>query len=337
MDASGGSPNSNSNAPTTSETASLSTVTARAVYPKAAEAFLSTVDTPPCMPHGVSAARTRVARADDASKANGKSNSSSDAERTGFRREAEHACMCYAGGAMETNNGSEKMLSPSSPRARRRHDPWEALDALRPPRLSPLPRRIHRGFAATRGDTGDGQAKDSTDALRSGSDRRDRNNAEEGGDIAVGPPIVRDAKNEDVDPLGAILLLCEAMQCEGRFSDAMSAGLPECCGWVLDHLATLFPDWVEAAVAGPANGEERRPECGGDKTRGSPLAEAKTSAIDSADDVAGDGAVAVIFHKIAMALGSLVSRRAQHGEFEEAQVGMRRGVWGREKTESRNL
>lgn len=103
------------------------------------------------------------------------------------------------------------------------------------------------------------------------------------------------------DPLGAVLLLCEVLRGEERVSAAGAVGPTlqrECCGWVLDHLAALFPGWVETAA------------CAG-------------GAVDAVRGATGQGLASALCGEVATALGVFVCRRALNGEFQEAQARLR--------------
>lgn len=314
------------------------------VYPKAAEAFLSTAGCPPCVTvtsadgteprQGVAAARaagawaaveaaaamTTKPRAQGGTRpllaSSGSSHSFGSAgteedshgeargvgdvpsgtdESQGPGGSAAAVCRCYKGGggggdvSEEGGGGAGQKGTLSSlsvtrvagaavvaeaVEAGRRHDPWGALEALRP---ATLPTRQER-------NTGGGEG-----------DSIDDGGAGEGGRGCQGGGALEDTGG--VDPVGAVLLLCEALGCEGRLAIEVSARLDQCCGWILDHLAALFPSWVEAAAVASAG-----------------------TGPASKDIILGEGVATALCAEAAAALGLFVIRRALRGEFEEAQV-----------------
>lgn len=240
------------------------------IYPKAAEAFLSTTDRPPCCQTASAAAAIGgVSSAASVPNANG--------ARDAAAPTAPASCRCYEGG--EAGGG----LSG------RRHDPCEALEALRPACRPPPPPPQQTRNGADRGNGGRG---------RGGAAGVGTGSAGTGGvnDDGERPSTAAAA----VDPLGAVLLLCEFLRGEERASAAAAVGpglRRECCGWVLDHLAALCPGWVETASASSS---------------------AAGAGVDAG--ASGEELPAALCDEVSTALGSFVSRRALNGEFRRAQV-----------------
>lgn len=294
------------------DTTLLSGVVAGLVYPRAAEAFLSTAEPPPC--HHQPFAITPSGSSSSGSSSSGSSG----------------VCRCYERGVAEEGEGGvragvEAGLSSSSSERSRRHEPWEALEALRPTRLAPSPQTGHSTTDAVAAAASEAPGAGLGSAAgRSGEDIRDSgatscNEGEEG--------------PRAVDSLGAVLLLCEVLRCEGEgrrvLSHSITSRLPECCGWVSDHLAALFPAWVEeavtdsaaeAAAAGLKNkgAVEGVGQAAANATSKQPLLSASTA---GAEATAAGGEIAVaLCDEASTALGLFVSRQALNGEFEEAQV-----------------
>lgn len=249
------------------------------IYPKAVEAFLSTTDRPPCS----KSASGRILTAAAAMKTS--STSTSTSTSNGSSSPVQRSCRCYE------ETGTTGDLSG------RCHDPREALEALRPASRSP-PHPPHRTDStpgdSSRGNHGRGGSGEPGSSGKGGADDSD---------VGSGEPAMAVA----VDPLGAVLLLCEVLRSEERVSAVGAVGprlQRECCGWVLDHLAALFPDWIEAA-----------------STAG--------DVVDAdAGRSSGQGLASALCDEIATALGLFVYRRALNGEFQEAQarLGARRVV-----------
>ncbi|CAB1100640.1 unnamed protein product [Ectocarpus sp. CCAP 1310/34] len=233
------------------------------IYPKAVEAFLSTTDEPPCCQSGVSAIGhgenasrsppTNSRKASPLVDAGGSSCAAfSSAGRVAEReRNLRRSCRCYEG-------------ATTGPLSGQRHDPWEALEALRPPNRPPLITDPTR--TSSRSSDSSTATDDSRDAAH---------------DLQSSPAV---------DPLGAVLLLCEFLR--RGYGAAPAAGgargprRETCCAWVLDHLAALFPGWVDSAAGGGGQG----------------------------------GASAALAGEVSATLGVVVCRRAMDGEFQEAQV-----------------
>ncbi|CAN0345817.1 unnamed protein product [Ectocarpus sp. 12 AP-2014] len=201
------------------------------IYPKAAEAFLSTTAEPPCCQSGVSA----TGRGENGSR----SPPSSSRKASPLVDAGGSSCAAFssAGGVAERERNLRRSCrcyegTTTGPLSGRRHDPWEALEALRPPNRPPL----------------------ITDPTRTSSRSNDSSTATDDS---------RDAAHElesspAVDPLGAVLLLCEFLR--RGYGAATAAGgargprREACCAWVLDHLAALFPGWVDSAAAAGGQG-----------------------------------------------------------------------------------
>eukprot|EP00752_Nemacystus_decipiens_P009138 g8162.t1 len=243
------------------------------IYPKAVEAFLSTTDRPPCFESPGDRIPTAAA-----ATATMETNSTRISSRSssGSSHQAQTSCRCYEGMAGALSGWS--------------HDPRQALEALRPATRSPLPPQLRRTDPTPEkssrvGHSGDGSAAAGLSG-HGGADDSDSG----GGEPAT-------ATATAVDPLGAVLLLCEVLRGGDRVSAAGAVGPTlqrECCGWVLDHLAALFPGWVETA------------SCAGD-------------AVDVGRS-SGQGVALALCDEVATALGLFVCHRALTGEFEEAQV-----------------
>ncbi|CAN0162492.1 unnamed protein product, partial [Ectocarpus sp. 13 AM-2016] len=229
------------------------------IYPKAVEAFLSTTDEPPCCQSGVSA----TGRGENGSR----SPPTSSREDSPLVNAGGSSCVAFssAGGVAERERNLRRSCrcyegTTTGPLSGRRHDPWEALEALRPPNRPPLvtdPTRTNDLSIAT---------DDSCDAAH---------------ELESSPAV---------DPLGAVLLLCEFLR--RGYGAAPAAGGAQgprreaCCAWVLDHLAALFPSWVDSAAAAGGQG----------------------------------GTSAALTGEVSATLGVVVCRRAMDGEFQEAQV-----------------
>lgn len=237
------------------------------VYPKAVEAFLSTTGRPPCF----QSARARKSTAAAAMETNYTSAGS------GSSSPARTSCRCY--------EGTSGTLSG------RTHDPREALEALRPASRTPPQHHLHRTDSPPPGE--------SSRSSHGGSESTGVKSSEQGGadDCDGGGKEPAAVMAVPTDPLGAVLLLCEVLRGEGRVSAAGAVGprlQRECCGWVLDHLAALFPGWVETAA------------CAGDTV--------------GALRASGQGVASALCDEVATALGLFVCRRAVDGEFQEAQA-----------------
>lgn len=175
---------------------------------------------------------------------------------------SESTCRCFES---SSNEGEGVPL-------RRGHDPWEALEALHPVRPS--------GESRSGGTTEKSRAN-----IRNGAaDEEDESGGSNGDRLPV------------EDTVGAVLLLSEALRSKGKLSRTVSSRLLECCAWVLDHLAALFPSWVEAATDGGVGGSS-----GGDV-------------------FTGDSMAVVLCDEAGITLGLFVARRAMTGDFEGAQV-----------------
>ena len=239
------------------------------VYPKAVEAFLSTTGRPPCFQSARARKSTAAAAAMETNYTSAGSGGSSSPART--------SCRCY--------EGTPGTLSG------RTHDPREALEALRPASRTPPQHRLHRTDSPPPGE--------SSRSSHGGSESTGVKSSEQGGadDYDGGGKEPAAVMAVPTDPLGAVLLLCEVLRGEDRVSAAGAVGprlQRECCGWVLDHLAALFPGWVEtAACAGDAVGALR---------------------------ASGQGVASALCDEVATALGLFVCRRAVNGEFQEAQA-----------------
>lgn len=281
------------------------------VYPQAKEAFLSLVGPPPCSetaasngPHPMAAGSTApiaavkgteggalVAPSCAGPETIGGVGAGSEAQGAGVRGAGGGGdCTCYEGGVV-AREGDETASKSAAAAAVQRHDPWEALEALRPPKAIVKAKEPRSTDSSVR-----------SGAHVAGASELDRGRG--GGDPGAG-----------ADPLGSALLLCETLRFEGRLAEALPPRLAECCGWVLDHTAALFPGWVDAAIgaSGTAAGAGR-----GGSAGGSPVAAATAGGGGS---VGGEGVVAAaLFDDAAAAIGACVSRRALNGEFEEAQV-----------------
>ncbi|CAM9538538.1 unnamed protein product, partial [Hapterophycus canaliculatus] len=284
------------------------------IYPKAVESFLSTTDRPPCCPSAgagaarpvATAARTgandgvavsgepagdvtdNVLAAEEAGTAGAAAATAARiAERRGAastrRSDAEPpvSCRCYEGAA-------------AGPFSGRRHDPWEALEALRPPGRGPSPRTPSPPPPPT-------PSSRTGDLTNETLDNCGRINPDPGGG----------GKSPAVDPLGAVLLLCEVLsRGYGRWISPAAPEAPMilrrregcCCAWLLDHLAALFPGSVEVAPA----------------TDVAPSVAA--CAFAAPGSVLGREAASDLCNTVAVALGLFVSRRALDGENQEAQV-----------------
>ncbi|CAM9720756.1 unnamed protein product [Ectocarpus sp. 6 AP-2014] len=241
------------------------------IYPKAVEAFLSTTDEPPCCQSGVSA----TGRGE-----NGSRSPPTSSKKAGPLVDAGgSSCAAFssAGGAAERERNLRRSCrcyegTTTGPLSGRRHDRWEALEALRPTPNRPPPNRPPPIADPTR------TSSRSSDASAATDDSRD----------AVHEPESSPA----VDPLGAVLLLCEFLR--RGYGTALAAGgargprREACCAWVLEHLAALFPGWVDSAAAGGGGGQ--------------------------------GGAAAALTGEVSATLGVFVCRRAMDGEFQEAQV-----------------
>lgn len=263
------------------------------IYPKAVEAFLSNTDRPPCC-QGAGGRVLTAAAAAAALETNPTCNGSAGSRSSAAAGPPPISCRCYEGTTGELSGRS--------------HDPQEALEALRPASRSPpqqlrrtdsnpgkSSRTSHGGDASTRpGSAGKGKGKGEGGVDNGGSE------SEEPATTTMTTEAV------DVDPLGAVLLLCEVLRSEGRVSAAAEAVGPrlrlqrECCGWVLDHLAALFPGWVDTASVSAA----------GDFV----------GAATDARAASAQGVAPALCDEVATALGLFVCRRALNGEFQEAQV-----------------
>lgn len=265
------------------------------VYPRTTEAFLSTAGPPPCFQRGggsggggdggggravegakkvaagapvPGAAEPGDARVGAGRKSNSGSGDVAGGAWLGEGREEGCGCRCYEGGPSEGGGAGEKT---SALERRGRHDPWEALEALRP--------KEH-------------VLADSSGGRTTGLGEVDKDGGGDGGG---------NAEAGAADAVGAVLLLCEALRSEGVLSESVTSRLSECCGWVLSHLAALFPGWVESASAAAMQTGDAR----------APMEEARQEQLDLA---------VALCDEAATALGAFVSRRALSGEFDEAQV-----------------
>lgn len=265
-----------------SSPASAESVVAIAVFPRAMEAFLSLIGSPPCRASEEAEARTKAM--EQATGARGPGTHESDSasgyaySRSGrvgeAAEETSESCRCYRNGG--TGSAGAAAGEPTESAG---HDPWEALEALRPRpvRLPPV------------------------------------------GDPTRSP---EDSLCDDMpDPLGAALLLCEALRSEERLSAAVVTRLGQCCGWVLEYLASLVPGWVEAASDLIGQDLEGNGISGEESTQ-------KHLRV-----------VAALCNDIAVALAVYFTHRALEGDIEEAQVCMKKGhgripsiscyAWGR--------
>lgn len=288
------------------------------------DAFLSTIDRPPCGPSVTPLAATAARTGAKGGVSEGRERTSSGGGATNNVRAAEGAeAAARAAGRAGSARPSEPSVScrcyegAAGPFPGRRHDPWEGLEALRPPgrrRPPPTPPRpssrtggsTEGGLKGRGGENGDqGSEAEGGDAGRDGG-------SSSGGGAGGGSDVEGGGRSTAVDPLGAVLLLCEVLRrSEGRWTSTSTPASPSilrrrercCCAWVLDHLAALFPGWVEAAS----------------------VADAAPGTAASADHagVAGRELASALCNEVAIALGLFVCRRALSGEFQEAQV--RRG------------
>lgn len=181
---------------------------------------------------------------------------------------SESTCRCFE----SSSNGGEGV-----PLRLRQHDPWECLEALRPGR----PPGESRSGGATE--------KSRANVRNGAADEEDRSGRSNGGRLPV------------EDTVGAVLLLSEALRSKEKLSGTVSSRLFECCAWVLDHLAALFPIWVEAATAGSGMDGGQGGSSGGDV-------------------FAGDSMAVALCDEAGITLGLFVARRAMTGNFEGAQV-----------------
>lgn len=258
------------------------------IYPKAVEAFLSTTDRPPCWQNAGGRISTTAARAVETNSTGNSSAGSSGSRRSSSSPPPEISCRCYERTAGELNG--------------RRHDPREALEALRPASRSP-PQHVHRA-GSNPGKTSRSNGRHGDGSARPGSEGK---GVVDGGD--GGSEEQKTVEEVAVDPLGAVLLLCEVLRGEERLSAAGAVGprlQREFCGWVLDHLAALFPGWVETASSSSSSAGDGDGDGDGDATDGR---------------ASGRGvAASVLCDEVATALGLFVCRRARSGEFQEAQA-----------------
>ncbi|CAM9884361.1 unnamed protein product [Pylaiella littoralis] len=267
------------------------------IYPKAVEAFLSTTDRPPCCQSadvcrdggGASAAAATEVEANSAG-GNG------CAAGVSATRAAAGATAAATTARMAAGTGSCRCYEQTTGAfAGRKHDPWEALDALRPANRLPLPwTDPNRG----RNSKSHGENASGAGGIPAGG-TGGADNCGSDADGGEGPKVSSSAAA--VDPLGAVLLLCEVLRREGWVSAAAAVAAPrlrrECCGWMLDHLAALFPNWVEVESF----------------SAGDPGAAADVRNSEH-------GVAAALCDEVAAALGLFVSRQALNGEFQEAQV-----------------
>lgn len=184
---------------------------------------------------------------------------------------SESTCRCFESSSKPGKNGGEGLPS------RQRHDPWESVEALRPVRP---PGESRSG----------GTAEISRSNVRNGAAEEENGSGGSNGDRL---PVE--------DTVGAVLLLCEALRSKGKLSRTVSSRLLECCAWVLDHLAALFPGWVEAATAGSG-------------------LDGGVGGSTGSDAFEGDTMAAILCNEAGIALGLFVARRAMTGDFEGAQV-----------------
>lgn len=273
------------------------------IYPKAVEAFLSTTDRPPCCQSAGGGIFTAPAAETAETNSTVESNGSASNRSSAAAGLPPISCRCY--------EGTTGKLSG------RRHDPREALEALRPASRSP-PQQLHL-TGANPGKSGRSHGGGQDASAGPGFSGRGGVDDVEGGSEEEPPTMPEVA----VDPLGAVLLLCEVLRGEERVSAVEAVGPTlrrECCGWVLDHLAALFPGWVDAASSASAAG----------------------GAVDAATDVwaSGQGVASALCDEVATALGLFACRRALNGEFREAQARLgARGVlaWLQQVTDRRHV
>ncbi|CAM9669000.1 unnamed protein product, partial [Scytosiphon promiscuus] len=284
-------------APTGADSAAVSGgVAGGIIYPKAVEAFFSTTNRLPCcqsadagpIPDDVTTAEGAEASGEAARMA-GRGGARGE-RRTGggVLRAARVSCRCYEGSA--------------GPFSGRRHDPWEALEALRPTGRAPATQTPPPPPSSTSraGDSTEGSLHNHVEA------RVDPGSNVEGGGVDGGGGGSGDTLTA-VEPLGAVLLLCEVLRrSDGRWMSSAEPAPPtilrrreRCCAWVLDHLAALFPGWVEVASA---------------------ATDAGASASAALEHASGRGAAFALCDEVASALGLFVCRRALDGEFQQAQV-----------------
>lgn len=240
--------------------ASVAVIMARAVFPRAVEAFLSILAPAPC--HG-----------DDSRPGN-----------TGPRGEGAEggsaSCPCFAFGDARCPSGT----APARPTEPMGHDPWDALEALRPTRPP------GKEFLPGRQPGGGGLPSPGRDAPPDPL-RRDSGGAG-AGDGSAHP-----------ESLGAALLLCEVLRAQERLSETVAARLDLCCAWALEHVAGLFVGWVETASASAGRERERDPEAGGESKSDVELAVA-----------------AALCDAVATSLAARLTRLGLGGQMEEAQV-----------------
>lgn len=277
--------------------ASVAGVVARAVFPRAVEAFLSTIETPPFCGSGsetvgrkmgrdVAATMPATGTCDTSHRgANGgkaaiatsrdddlrpDARSAKRARNVAEEEKPSHPCRCYDGkGSVEpVGSAAGKTNAP------RRHNPCDALEALRfefP--LSP-------GGAASAASSPRDMSADHLSPVD-------------------GDAVDKEIGDLDAVGLGSVLLLCRALRSEARVSDEVDAKLRESCGWVTGYLGKLFVGWLEAAstLCESDAGKDEVGACEKD--------------LDVATALSGE---------VSSALGTYVTGRARRGDVEEAQV-----------------
>lgn len=276
---------------------SLAGVVAGVVYPRAVEAFLAALGPAPCAAGDSDGATPRNAEhvlstavADshgDSGAADGVVHNKKQSS-VSYDKDGEVVCRCYEGIAeVGVEEGEKSRAAGRYKRRRRQHDACEALEALRHPA-----QLLRQQWAAAPGLTDqEGRAmmvsaavmENYTDSSFAGSSSNP--NSDDATDLSI----------------GTVLLLCEVLRCgESRLSTSVSARLLECCGWLLEHLSSLFPGWVEKAAAETEQLREG------------------TSAEACWDE--SERMFLALCHEAAAALACFVGRRAVNGEFDEAQV-----------------